>query len=79
MTGQLSQLRARAEDAGAPTGEFAVVAFPVLRERWKRLERWVKAAAPARSLDQASTPGSARRGSWTFRPPAGTGCRRTTT
>jgi hypothetical protein len=31
---------------GTPTGEYAAVAFPVQRERWRNPDRYIRAAAP---------------------------------
>jgi hypothetical protein len=31
---------------GTPTGEYAAVAFPVQRERWRHPERYIRVAAP---------------------------------
>ena len=31
---------------GTPTGEYAAVAFPVQRGRWRNPERYIRAAAP---------------------------------
>jgi hypothetical protein len=47
MTDRRSQVRVRVSDTnGSPTGEYAAVAFPVQRERWRSPERYLRAAAP---------------------------------
>ena len=47
MTDRRSQVRVRVSEAnGTPTGEYAAVAFPVQRERWRSPERYIRAAAP---------------------------------
>jgi hypothetical protein len=47
MTDRRSQVRVRVAEAdGTPTGEYAAVAFPVQRERWRSPERYIRAAAP---------------------------------
>jgi Carboxypeptidase regulatory-like domain len=47
MTDRRSQVRVRVSEAnGMPTGEYAAVAFPVQRERWRIAERYIRAAAP---------------------------------
>jgi len=47
MTDRRSQVRVRVTEAdGTPTGEYAAVAFPVQRERWRSPDRYISAAAP---------------------------------
>jgi hypothetical protein len=47
MTDRRSHVRVRVREAdGTPTGEYAAVAFPVQRERWRTPERYIRAAAP---------------------------------
>jgi hypothetical protein len=47
MTDRRSEVRVRVREAnGRPTGEYAAVVFPVQRERWRRPERYIRAAAP---------------------------------
>ena len=47
MTDRRSQVRVRVSEVdGTPTGEYAAVAFPVQRERWRNPERYITAAAP---------------------------------
>jgi hypothetical protein len=47
MTDRRSQVRVRVSEAnGTPTGDYAAVAFPVQRERWRSPERYIRAAAP---------------------------------
>jgi len=47
MTDRRSQVRVRVREAnGTPTGEYAAVAFPVQRERWRSPDRYIRAAAP---------------------------------
>jgi hypothetical protein len=47
MTDRRSQVRVRVtEPNGAPTGEYAAVAFPVRPERWRSPDRYIRAAAP---------------------------------
>jgi hypothetical protein len=47
LTDRRSQVRVRvSEPNGTPTGEYAAIAFPVQRERWRSPERYVRAAAP---------------------------------
>jgi hypothetical protein len=47
VTDRRSQVRVRVSALdGTPTGEYAAVAFPVERERWRNPDRYVRAAAP---------------------------------
>jgi hypothetical protein len=47
MTDRRSQVRVRVTEVdGTPTGEYAAVAFPVQRDRWRNPERYIRAAAP---------------------------------
>jgi hypothetical protein len=47
MTDRRSQVRVRvSETDGTPTGDYAAVAFPVQRERWRIPDRYIRAAAP---------------------------------
>jgi hypothetical protein len=47
MTDRRSQVRVRVSELdGTPTGEYAAVAFPVQRERWRNPDRYIRAAPP---------------------------------
>ena len=45
VDGALSEVSGSDVD-GTPTGEYAAVAFPVQRGRWRNPERYIRAAAP---------------------------------